>query len=673
MLLDPAGRAGSARRRRRGRARAGTRTRVSPRDRRAALAPDELLALERVQRAPRPRARSARRPRERAEPEDLAEHGRVLQQRFSSGRQAVEPRGDDALHGLGQLAGRSLARLARASARTARRRADCRRRARAAPPASPPGAAAARAARATSRAVSSSESGESEIVSAFGLPPPQPGRRSSSSGRAVQTTSSGTPPAQSTRWSTKSSRSSSAQCRSSKTSTSGRSLGERLEEAPPGRERLAARSPPRLAVAARPTSGRRCVSTQRARPVADERRRRMLASFGRGLVRRRPSRGCPACAFTISPSAQKRDALAVGQRAALPPVRSARARRRRARTARRRAGSCRCPGTPTSVTSCGERSCARARRARREQRRARAARPTSGASPRSRDVDAEARARLDRLPDADRLGLALGLDRLGLARTRSRCSRGAVRRLADEDPVHRRGRLQARGGVDDVAGGHALALGRAARRARRAPRRSLTPIRTWSSSRRSRDPVADRERGAHRPLGIVLVRDRRAEERHHRVADELLDRAAVALELGAQPRVVRRAAAPRTSSGSSCSARDVKPTRSAKSTVTTLRSSRAVARPPLPSRSAPRPRGRSCGQMSISAAGHRSSGARRASVSVSSISLSDSTRARPCPRGGARPRSTFARSCGDQLQKLDQLARAGRRAACARRGSGPPT
>ena len=53
------------------------------------------------------------------------------------------------------------------------------------------------------------------------------------------------------------------------------------------------------------------------------------------------------------------------------------------------------------------------------------------------------------------------------------------------------------------------------------------------------DPVADRERRANRALGIVLVRDRRAEHRHHRVADELLHRAAALLELGAQPLVVR--------------------------------------------------------------------------------------------------------------------------------------
>ena len=47
--------------------------------------------------------------------------------------------------------------------------------------------------------------------------------------------------------------------------------------------------------------------------------------------------------------------------------------------------------------------------------------------------------------------------------------------------------------------------------------------------------VSDGERGADGALGIVLVCDRRAEHRHDRVADELLDGAAEALELGAHP------------------------------------------------------------------------------------------------------------------------------------------
>ncbi len=47
-----------------------------------------------------------------------------------------------------------------------------------------------------------------------------------------------------------------------------------------------------------------------------------------------------------------------------------------------------------------------------------------------------------------------------------------------------------------------------------------------------RDRLADRERGADGALRVVLVRDRSAEDGHHRVADELLDGAAEALELG---------------------------------------------------------------------------------------------------------------------------------------------
>ena len=63
-------------------------------------------------------------------------------------------------------------------------------------------------------------------------------------------------------------------------------------------------------------------------------------------------------------------------------------------------------------------------------------------------------------------------------------------------------------------------------------------IPTRSSSPSSSGEVADGERRAHGPLGVVLVGGRRPEERHHGIADELLDRAAVALELGADARVV---------------------------------------------------------------------------------------------------------------------------------------
>ena len=49
-----------------------------------------------------------------------------------------------------------------------------------------------------------------------------------------------------------------------------------------------------------------------------------------------------------------------------------------------------------------------------------------------------------------------------------------------------------------------------------------------------RPPLSDRKCGADGALGVVLVRGRRPEERHHSVADELLDGAAVPLELVSQ-------------------------------------------------------------------------------------------------------------------------------------------
>ena len=69
------------------------------------------------------------------------------------------------------------------------------------------------------------------------------------------------------------------------------------------------------------------------------------------------------------------------------------------------------------------------------------------------------------------------------------------------------------------------------------------PIRTWisriGSSAFSASTVSRiAERGADGALGVVLVRDRHAEVRDDRVADVLLDRAAAALELGAEAGVV---------------------------------------------------------------------------------------------------------------------------------------
>src|SRR5262249_45297956 len=153
-----------------------------------------------------------------------------------------------------------------------------------------------------------------------------------------------------------------------------------------------------------------------------------------------------------------------------------------------------------------------------------------------REIDPEARMRLHGLPHPNRRLLPLGVDRLVLAvvdRLRGR----AIGRLAGEDAVHRRGRLQPRRGVDAVARRHTLSclwlpleVDQSLARVHRDPDLELPLL---------GDPIADRQRGTHRPLRIVLPCNRSTEQRHHGVADELLHRSAPALELVAKPLVVR--------------------------------------------------------------------------------------------------------------------------------------
>ncbi len=71
-----------------------------------------------------------------------------------------------------------------------------------------------------------------------------------------------------------------------------------------------------------------------------------------------------------------------------------------------------------------------------------------------------------------------------------------------------------------------------------APRMRQLELGLLGVERRHR--VADGQRRAHGPLGIVAVGRRRAEDRHHGVADELLHDAAEGLELVAHRPVVRR-------------------------------------------------------------------------------------------------------------------------------------
>ena len=100
--------------------------------------------------------------------------------------------------------------------------------------------------------------------------------------------------------------------------------------------------------------------------------------------------------------------------------------------------------------------------------------------------------------------------------------------LVDEHPSDGRLRLEPRGHAHQDAGNHALPNrpdrhGCLAARDRR-PRLQRVP----HGAAQPADRVDERDRGTNRALRIVLVRGRRAPDRHHRVADELLDRPAVA-------------------------------------------------------------------------------------------------------------------------------------------------
>ena len=99
----------------------------------------------------------------------------------------------------------------------------------------------------------------------------------------------------------------------------------------------------------------------------------------------------------------------------------------------------------------------------------------------------------------------------------------ALRRLADEDGPGIGNALQAGRGVHEIAGDHALV--RRPEGYGRLSREDAGPRR--EPGLQAGHPVDDLERGAHRPLRIVLVGYRRAPDRHDRVTDELLDRPAV--------------------------------------------------------------------------------------------------------------------------------------------------
>ena len=143
-----------------------------------------------------------------------------------------------------------------------------------------------------------------------------------------------------------------------------------------------------------------------------------------------------------------------------------------------------------------------------------------------------ARARDDpeRAPERRQARLALQLVAAGVL-VGDRLLGRAARRLADEDRARLRERLDPRGGVDEVAGDHPLALGAERHRGLAGEdsgaRAQLGQPDLVPERRHRCDQV---ECGANGALGVVLGRGRRPPDGHHRVADELLDRAAVQLD-----------------------------------------------------------------------------------------------------------------------------------------------
>jgi len=156
-------------------------------------------------------------------------------------------------------------------------------------------------------------------------------------------------------------------------------------------------------------------------------------------------------------------------------------------------------------------------------------------------VDTEAAACTHRAPDGQRLRLPFDRDGLELVVLDRRSGR-TVRVLPDDEASHGRLALEAGGDVHDVPRGDPLALAWTRRqRHDRLARGHCRAYRELQPMLRVEllDRVEDTERGSDGSLGVVLVRRRRTEDRHHRVADELLDRAAEALDLRLDLGVVR--------------------------------------------------------------------------------------------------------------------------------------
>ena len=127
----------------------------------------------------------------------------------------------------------------------------------------------------------------------------------------------------------------------------------------------------------------------------------------------------------------------------------------------------------------------------------------------------------------DAAGLAFCLDRGRFVELEGTAHRGG-RTLADEGFAGRRRLLEARTHVDGVAGDEPASLPRAADDD--LPCVDADPQCELVAEELAKPPV-HRERGVQRTLRVILERRRRAEGRHHRVANELLNRPAGRFDL----------------------------------------------------------------------------------------------------------------------------------------------
>ena len=239
-------------------------------------------------------------------------------------------------------------------------------------------------------------------------------------------------------------------------------------------------------------------------------------------------------------------------------------------------------------------------------------------------IGADPRARADGLPGEDRLRLALGAYRLEcqvLDRARGR----EVRCLADEDAVDGRGLLQARCDVDEVRDDAARP-----RPGRTSGLKSASPVDTPTLTA-SCAPSAVSARSAIASRILSAARTARSGSSSWATGAPKTAITASPMNFSTVPprcstfqrsRAWNGSSSRRTSSGSSRSASVVKPTRSAKSTVTVRRSAEASTPPGL--RQAQRHRRRRSG--SLPGSRRRSSGRRARSERIAARALYPSRR-----------------------------------------------